>query len=73
MSKELDVIRLGLARHHAAEYERDRHYFLWRTVEKTVLEASITDYVRRNSPEDTSHEEIHILTILTLYELEKLR
>jgi hypothetical protein len=72
MSKETDAIRQGLAQYHAAEYDRDGHDF-WRDVEKDVLEASVKDHVRRNSPEDTSHEEVHVLTMLTLKELAKRR
>jgi|GEM_PF-6658016 len=45
MSKETDGIRLGLAKYHAAEYDRDGHDF-WRAAEKTVLEASVKEYVR---------------------------
>ncbi len=63
--------RLRFAQTYADEYNREGYE--WRIAGETVLESSVYEYVRKNSPGDTSSEEIRLITELALKELEKLR
>ena len=65
------AIRVGLAKSYAGEYNRERPD--WRVVGETVLESSVYEYVRGNSPRNVPTEDIRIITDLMLEELKKLR